>query len=66
MVELKYILCGMQELAKELGVVVPVRFFEEASNAHYNSITIIDAIGTYLGIYRKSPIPDGLGMVYVL
>lgn len=48
-------------LAKELGVVIPVSFFEEANNAHYNSIAIIDADGTDLGIYRKSHIPDGPG-----
>ncbi|KAK1398609.1 Nitrilase-like protein 1 [Heracleum sosnowskyi] len=51
----------MQRLAKELGVVIPVSFFEEANNAHYNSIVIIDADGTNLGIYRKSHIPDGPG-----
>lgn len=54
----------MQKLAKELGVVIPVSFFEEANNAHYNSIAIIDADGTDLGIYRKSHIPDGPGMQY--
>ncbi|RWR79055.1 N-carbamoylputrescine amidase [Cinnamomum micranthum f. kanehirae] len=51
----------MQKLAKELGVVIPVSFFEEANNAHYNSVAIIDADGTDLGIYRKSHIPDGPG-----
>uniref|UniRef100_A0A2N9INN0 CN hydrolase domain-containing protein n=1 Tax=Fagus sylvatica TaxID=28930 RepID=A0A2N9INN0_FAGSY len=51
----------MQKLAKELGVVLPVSFFEEANNAHYNSIAIIDADGTDLGLYRKSHIPDGPG-----
>ncbi|MBA0684023.1 hypothetical protein Goari_025636 [Gossypium aridum] len=51
----------MQELAKELGVVLPVSFFEEANNAHYNSVAIIDADGTDLGLYRKSHIPDGPG-----
>ncbi|KAL5132023.1 N-carbamoylputrescine amidase [Glycine soja] len=51
----------MQKLAKELGVVIPVSFFEEANNAHYNSIAIIDSDGTDLGIYRKSHIPDGPG-----
>ncbi|KAF5954862.1 hypothetical protein HYC85_007718 [Camellia sinensis] len=49
----------MQKLAKELGVVIPVSFFEEANNAHYNSVAIIDADGTDLGLYRKSHIPDG-------
>lgn len=51
----------MQELAKELGVVIPVSFFEEANNAHYNSIVVIDADGRDLGVYRKSHIPDGPG-----
>lgn len=54
----------MQKLAKELGVVIPVSFFEEANNAHYNSIAIIDADGTDLGLYRKSHIPDGPGMAF--
>ncbi|EMS51953.1 N-carbamoylputrescine amidase [Triticum urartu] len=51
----------MQKLAKELDVVIPVSFFEEAGNAHYNSVAIIDADGTDLGLYRKSHIPDGPG-----
>jgi predicted amidohydrolase len=54
--------CRMQKLAKELGVVIPVSFFEEANNAHYNSVAIIDADGTDLGLYRKSHIPDSPGM----
>lgn len=52
----------MQKLAKELGVVIPVSFFEEANNAHYNSVAVIDADGTDLGLYRKSHIPDGPGV----
>ncbi|BBM96754.1 N-carbamoylputrescine amidase [Marchantia polymorpha subsp. ruderalis] len=51
----------MQNLAKELGVVIPVSFFEEANCAHYNSIVVIDADGKDLGLYRKSHIPDGPG-----
>ncbi|GFZ20209.1 nitrilase-like protein 1 [Actinidia rufa] len=42
-------------------IMIPVSFFEESNNAHYNSIAIIDADGTYLGLYRKSHIPDGPG-----
>lgn len=53
----------MQKLAKELGMVIPVSFFEEANNAHYNSIVVIDADGTDLGLYRKSHIPDGPGTI---
>lgn len=51
----------MRRLAKELNVVLPVSFFEEANNAHYNSVVVIDADGTDLGCYRKSHIPDGPG-----
>lgn len=51
----------MQKLAKELDMVIPVSFFEEANNAHYNSVVVIDADGTDLGLYRKSHIPDGPG-----
>ncbi|KAG6522679.1 hypothetical protein ZIOFF_019826 [Zingiber officinale] len=56
----------MQQLAKELGVVIPVSFFEEENNAHYNSVAIIDADGTDLGLYRKSHIPDGPGRDYCI
>jgi N-carbamoylputrescine amidase len=48
----------MRALARELGVVLPVSFFERAGLAFYNSIAIIDADGTVLGHYRKSHIPD--------
>ncbi len=50
-----------QALAAELGVVIPVSFFEAAGPEHYNSITVFDADGTDLGLYRKSHIPDGPG-----
>ena len=48
-------------VAAELGVVLPVSFFERANNAAFNSVAIIDADGTVLGVYRKSHIPDGPG-----
>ncbi len=48
-------------LAKELGVVLPVSFFERANNAYYNSLAMVDADGSVLGLYRKSHIPDGPG-----
>jgi N-carbamoylputrescine amidase len=51
----------MQSLARELGVVLPVSFYEEAGNARFNSIAIVDADGTDLGVYRKSHIPHGSG-----
>ena len=51
----------MQELAKELKVVLPLSFFERAHHAHFNSLVMIDADGEVLGLYRKSHIPDGPG-----
>ena len=51
----------MAALAKELEVVLPVSFFERAGNAHFNSLAIVDADGSMLGVYRKSHIPDGPG-----
>lgn len=50
-----------QALARELGVVLPVSFFERANQAHFNSLMMIDADGRALGVYRKSHIPDGPG-----
>ena len=51
----------MQALAAELGIVIPVSFYELAGQARFNSIAIVDADGTNLGIYRKSHIPQGSG-----
>jgi N-carbamoylputrescine amidase len=48
-------------LAAELGVVIPVSFFERANRACFNSVAIIDADGRLLGVYRKSHIPNGPG-----
>lgn len=48
-------------IARELGVVIPVSFFEKAGPAYYNSVAVIDAGGELLGLYRKSHIPDGPG-----
>lgn len=47
-----------QDLAKELAVVLPVSFFEQAGPAYFNSVAIIDADGQIVGHYRKSHIPD--------
>jgi N-carbamoylputrescine amidase len=55
------ILQRFQALARELGVVLPVSFFERAHNAYFNSLAVFDADGTRLGIYRKSHIPNGPG-----
>ena len=51
----------LQELAKELEVVLPVSFFEQANNAFYNSLAMIDADGCVLGVYRKTHIPNAVG-----
>jgi len=48
-------------LAKKLGVVLPISFFELAGRSRFNSVAVIDADGEILGIYRKSHIPDGPG-----
>jgi N-carbamoylputrescine amidase len=48
-------------VARELGVVLPISFFERAGQVFFNSIAIIDADGRNLGLYRKSHIPNGPG-----
>lgn len=45
-------------LAKELGVVLPISFYERDETVLYNSLAMIDADGTILGVYRKTHIPD--------
>ena len=47
-----------KELCKELKVVMPISIFERAGNVFYNSVVMIDADGSVLGIYRKTHIPD--------
>lgn len=47
-------------LAKKLGVVIPVSFYEKSGNTAFNSVAVIDATGEILGIYRKTHIPDGM------
>jgi N-carbamoylputrescine amidase len=48
-------------VARELGVVLPISFFERSGPAYFNSIAILDADGSRLGVYRKSHIPNGPG-----
>ena len=55
------VIAPMLALARELGIVLPVSFFEKKNQAFYNSVAMIDASGDILGIYRKSHIPDGPG-----
>jgi len=48
-------------LAAELGVVIPVSFFERAGQAFFNSVAVVDADGAVLGVYRKTHIPQSGG-----
>ena len=49
------------KVARELGVVLPISFFEKANSSFFNSIAILDADGSNLGVYRKAHIPNGPG-----
>lgn len=46
------------KLAKELEIVMPVSFYERDGLSLYNSIAMIDADGSVMGVYRKTHIPD--------
>ncbi|MGY2252384.1 N-carbamoylputrescine amidase [Pseudomonas reactans] len=48
-------------LAKELGVVLPLSWFEKAGNAFFNSLSVADVDGRLLGVYRKTHIPNAIG-----
>lgn len=50
-----------QDLARELGIVLPVSVFERAGHVFYNSVAIVDADGRLLGTYRKAHIPESPG-----
>lgn len=50
-----------QSLAKALGVVLPISWFERAGNTCFNSLAMLDASGDMLGVYRKSHIPNSVG-----
>lgn len=54
-------IAAMQSLAAELNVVLPLSFFERDGDDYYNSLTVVDADGSVLGLYRKSHIPTGPG-----
>lgn len=48
-------------LAHQLGVVLPVSFYERAGTTLFNTTAVIDADGTLLGCYRKTHIPQNPG-----
>ncbi len=52
---------ALAPVAAELGVVIPVSIYEKDGPHYFNSLVMIDADGTPLGVYRKSHIPDGPG-----
>lgn len=52
---------SFSKLARELNVVLPISFFEKTNQARFNSVAVIDADGSILGVYRKTHIPDGPG-----
>jgi len=52
----------LSALAKELGVVLVASLFEKrAKGVYHNTAAVIDADGSYMGIYRKNHIPDDPG-----
>lgn len=51
---------AMRGLSAELGLTLPVSFFERRNHAYYNALAMIEK-GEVLGLYRKSHIPDGPG-----
>ncbi|MDP3275200.1 MAG: N-carbamoylputrescine amidase [Deltaproteobacteria bacterium] len=52
---------ALQAVARELSVVLPVSIFEREGPHYFNSLVMLDADGSALGVYRKSHIPDGPG-----
>ena len=49
----------MMETAKRLGMVIVVPIYEvDGTGIYYNTASVIDADGTYLGKYRKHHIPQ--------
>ncbi len=45
------------EVTRELGIAMPISFFERDGNFFYNTVAMLDS-GNLLGIYRKTHIPD--------
>ena len=48
----------MMEVAKEYNIVIPVSIYELDGYVTYNTVVMVDADGSILGIYRKTHIPD--------
>ena len=50
-----------QTVAKKLGVVLPISYYELCGMARYNALAIMDANGDILANYRKTHIPQNPG-----
>ncbi len=48
-------------VARRLGVVLPISYYEAAGNTFFNALAMIDADGTVMGNYRKTHIPHATG-----
>lgn len=59
--ETSWVINHFSQIAGKYEVVLPISFFEKKNKAYYNSVAVIDADGSRLGIYRKTHIPDGPG-----
>lgn len=53
------LIAHFKKLAKQLNVVLPISFFEKSGVNYFNSLVMIDADGSDLGLYRKTHIPTG-------
>jgi N-carbamoylputrescine amidase len=55
------VVARMAAVARELGVVLPVSFYERTPEGLFNSVVVVDADGRRLGVYRKSHVPNDPG-----
>ncbi len=46
------------KVCNDLNIVMPISFYERSGNTLFNSVAMIDADGSVLGVYRKTHIPD--------
>ena len=56
----------MQQLARDLKVVLPVSIFERANNAHYNSVVVIDADGEQLGCHHLRSVTGAACLLLII
>lgn len=47
-----------RKVCRELEIVIPISFYEKDGTRLFNSVAMIDADGSVLGVYRKTHIPD--------